>query len=923
MTPTYSRTATQTATFTPTITATKTLTATPTMTVTATITATATVTATATMTPTLSPTPTPTPMVQLSISPSSAFVSPGGMVVYSLQITNTSAITTTIALTATDSLPTTFASTLSDNILMLAPKMGDTATLSVTVPASLQKDARGETLIRASVNEIERARASVATQLALPRFQRAITGVGVSDHNVPPATKFDMSVGITTTTSLNAVVLADVLPRAWMIEDARGGAVTVVNTDTQKIEWQLGDLAPGAIITKTYALASPASASDPPFNFVTALTSSHFTHQSESWMILLAHPLQLTRARIHRPNAANAASRAPAANVPAPAMPRFEAFRVRFQIVNDQTTVVRWKPRLEWSARAEGPFELIALRDEKAGKPFYIRPLEYVADGQPIPAANLDANQGARARQDGFLFTERNVGPVLTLNPTAYTEIEFSVRATVDAAYNTAYYFRLADDTRLVRGSPVMVLMDVSPPLELTQPQYPGIKVNNSTLALAPGSRTAMSPPRVLSRIAASPEAPTLRLSALQAAPFTSPHSSYTATSDLCARCHRDHTGKNGDLLPNAPAQSNLCFGCHNGSGSNKNIQTHYTDANVPANDSATSSFYSHAATAVPSNHTAAKNDEFRGVLNRHNECSDCHNSHSADGALATSTPSGWLASGALKNITGVGVTNGAAGTTPTFTWKNSITYEYELCLKCHSASTTLLSYPKESYKKTDKGLEFNPANPSYHPIEGAGKNTTAAMNNGLAGTSPYKLWTFTNTGIVRCVHCHGDYRLANPASPPAAGARLAPHANQSRGNLMNNVRDRVLKSRNQVYAAADFALCYQCHAEAPFVDRSGNTRSDTNFRFHGLHIFDIPNQGNGGTDIDTAGAGQGNAICSECHYRIHGQGTNARGNTAGTRLVNFAPNVVNNSNGQLQWNGATRRCDLTCHGMNHRPETY
>lgn len=432
-----------------------------------------------------------------------------------------------------------------------------------------------------------------------------------------------------------------------------------------------------------------------------------------------------------------------------------------------------------------------------------------------------------------------------------------------------------------------------------------------------------MSQPRVLSRIAVV-DAPTLRPTVLQGAPFTSPHGGYTATSDLCARCHRDHTGKNGNILPNAPAQSNLCFGCHDGTGSNKNISSQYTG--VPANDSSTSSFYSHAATTAPTNHTAAKNEEFRGVLNRHNECSDCHNSHSADAALATSSASGWRASGALKNITGVGVTNGAAGTTPTFTWKASITYEYELCLKCHSAYTTLLSYTKESYKKTDKGLEFNPANPSFHPIEGAGKNATAKMTTNLSGTSPYKLWTFTTGSVVRCVNCHGDYRLANPASPPAAGARLAPHASQNRGNLMNNLRDRVLKSRNQAYSAADFALCYQCHAEAPFVDTSGNPRNDTDFRFHGYHIRMISNNpGNGGasTDIDTASAGQGNAICSECHYRVHGQGANARGNSAGTHLVNFAPNVVNNGNGQLQWNGTTYTCSLRCHGADHNAENY
>jgi predicted CXXCH cytochrome family protein len=855
-------------------------------------------------------------MAQLSVNPDRAVISSGDSAIYSLRITNMTALTTTVALTATDSLPIVFDSILSNDLLTLGPKASDVVTL--TVNASGQKDVTNETRLRATINGIERARATVITQLTLPRLNRAISGIGVSDHFVPPATRIEMSVGITTTAPLTSVVLADVLPRAWTIEDARGGTVTIVNTDTQKIEWRLGDLTAGALVTKTYALTSPAGEPDSTHTFTHQLVTP--PQSGEPWRITLAHPLRIARYRALR---GNPLGRAPNANEPAPAIPRFEAFRVRFQIVNDHSTAVQWKPRLEWSARADGGFELVPLKDAKTGKPFYIRPLDEVADGQTILAANLETNQDNRARQDGIILTERNVGPVLALKSTAYTEIEFSLRATAETEYNRAYYFRLVDDTRHLRGAPLAVMMDAVPMLELTQPQYPGLRVNDPSAAIAPSSwRAALSQPqqflRMVAPTASSPQAsaPAAQL------PFPNPHGGYTATSDWCARCHRDHTGKNGNLLPNAPAQSNLCFGCHNGSGSNKNIASHYSDANVPANNATTSSFYSHAAT-TPSTHSAAHDDEFRGVLNRHNECSDCHNAHSVDGTLATSTTSGWRVSGALKNISGVGVTNGAAGAIPTFAWKSSITYEYELCLKCHSSYTTLLSYTKESYKKWNKGQEFNPNNPSTHPIEGAGKNTTAAMTANLAGTSPYKLWTFSTSGVMRCVHCHGDYRLATPASPPAAGARLAPHANPSRGNLMNNYRDRVLKSSGQAYAAADFALCLQCHAEAPFRDTSGNTRSDTNFRYHGLHVSKIPNKGNGGTDIDTAGAGQGNAICAECHFRIHGQGPNARGNSTGSRLVNFALNVVNNSNGQLAWNGTTRSCNLQCHSEDHRPETY
>src|SRR3990172_470807 len=44
-----------------------------------------------------------------------------------------------------------------------------------------------------------------------------------------------------------------------------------------------------------------------------------------------------------------------------------------------------------------------------------------------------------------------------------------------------------------------------------------------------------------------------------------------------------------------------------------------------------------------PSTHTSARDDEFAGVLNRHAECSDCHNPHALTSVNAAPTASGWL----------------------------------------------------------------------------------------------------------------------------------------------------------------------------------------------------------------------------------------------------------------------------------------
>jgi hypothetical protein len=113
------------------------------------------------------------------------------------------------------------------------------------------------------------------------------------------------------------------------------------------------------------------------------------------------------------------------------------------------------------------------------------------------------------------------------------------------------------------------------------------------------------------------------------------------------------------------------------------------------------------------------------------------------------------------------------------------------------------------------------------------------------------------------------------------------------------------------------------CHAEAPY---SSETATATNFKLHGLHLTALAGKGAGGTDINTPGAGQGNAICAECHFRLHST-TNKVGTQSvpGSRLVNFAPNVTPNGT-ILSWTpGATGSgtCTLTCHGQSHSGYSY
>jgi predicted CXXCH cytochrome family protein len=403
-------------------------------------------------------------------------------------------------------------------------------------------------------------------------------------------------------------------------------------------------------------------------------------------------------------------------------------------------------------------------------------------------------------------------------------------------------------------------------------------------------------------------------------------HGPYTTVADECATCHRVHAGKGKNVLKTASPQSNLCFTCHDGTGANANVQAQYTDPTVPQNDVANRLIYRHDATTATS-HTAGAN-EFGGVHNRHSECGDCHNAHNASGTDSTLTDTGATASGRIEGASGVQVGNGAAGTEPTYQLRNGttsqLTREYQLCFKCHSGFTTLDSNAgfTPSKFRLDKGVEFNPANPSYHPIEAPGKNQTAKMTDSLAGASAFRQFNVTIGSTIRCSNCHTSSTKYNLVTPPSATADLPLHTSSNAGMLLQPYRNRLLKPASQAYSPAEFTLCYMCHSTTPFGTL--NSTAGTNFSKHGRHVSNLATSGGtAGTNIDTAGAGNGNALCAECHFRQHS--TTYKNETPaqtsdGSKLVSFAPNVLANG-GVVKWTSTglgAGSCTLTCHGKNH-----
>jgi hypothetical protein len=118
-----------------------------------------------------------------------------------------------------------------------------------------------------------------------------------------------------------------------------------------------------------------------------------------------------------------------------------------------------------------------------------------------------------------------------------------------------------------------------------------------------------------------------------------------------------------------------MCFTCHDGGGSDVDVEARYADPTVPANDAGTpgtepSAYYRHDAVTAgtpPNVHSLTTSNEFEGVLNRHSECADCHNAHNATSTPAEQWSDGWSVSGGQASTSGVDVTHDAAGTTPAY----------------------------------------------------------------------------------------------------------------------------------------------------------------------------------------------------------------------------------------------------------------
>lgn len=268
---------------------------------------------------------------------------------------------------------------------------------------------------------------------------------------------------------------------------------------------------------------------------------------------------------------------------------------------------------------------------------------------------------------------------------------------------------------------------------------------------------------------------------------------------------------------------------------------------------------YTHPTFRVTGKHSSREVlPERNPAAPRHADCADCHNPHFS----SPETPYAGLSGKMIGNY-------GAP-----------ILKEYELCYRCHGESANLPP------RATSKKVEFAVTNPSFHPVEGEGKNQAV-----LSLIRPYreKKTSSGDVSTLKCADCHSS---DDPNAP------RGPHGSKYRGILVDNfeVGDGLPESS---YA---YALCYRCH-------RRSSILGNETFPHHMRHITGERGFKGGGTS------------CMTCH--------SSHGSTENRYLLRFNRDYVGESSsgklkfvekGTYSFHG---ECWLTCHGVDHNPKSY
>ncbi len=330
------------------------------------------------------------------------------------------------------------------------------------------------------------------------------------------------------------------------------------------------------------------------------------------------------------------------------------------------------------------------------------------------------------------------------------------------------------------------------------------------------------------------------------------PHTPFTTVDEnACENCHSPHNAGSDERILNYFAEEDNCFACHNGNVASTDIETQFSKQ------------YKHPVQSFVGIHGPTEDVT---TMQKHVECMDCHNPHWAN---SSNPPGGAPAvSGRNQGVTGLDETGNPLDEAANL---------YEICYKCHADNNvkTVAPVPRV-YPEINVRLEFDPSNPSYHPIEAPGANPDV----------PSLRSPLTENSIIYCTDCHNNDELSGPRGPHGSTNHFILERRYDHGGAAN-------------FTEARFAMCFKCHDWGNSLDR------DESFE-HKKHMENA------------------DAKCYMCHDP-HGISATQGNATNNAHLINFnldydtgnsfpEPVYVNLGTPQ-QHSGA---CNLVCHGEVH-----
>ncbi len=359
-----------------------------------------------------------------------------------------------------------------------------------------------------------------------------------------------------------------------------------------------------------------------------------------------------------------------------------------------------------------------------------------------------------------------------------------------------------------------------------------------------------------------------------------------------CAICHTSHSSPSGQWLLNYASEAEVCDPCH---GATPPIGDPHIAATILTQDfssmptiaakgpaqnitAQTQKMSAHRVTVTSSLYSSNVSSlSLSGQsLFREVRCSSCHNTHAITDNPVSSQPDGRV-TGSTTGVSGVDRYGVSIATS---------IYEYEICFKCHADTSGLFTLVARVVNTSNVRLQFDPINPSYHPVVERGQNPSIPSIPSVYEPA------LTVSAIIACTQCHND----DEGTKGPHGSSFAPI-----------LRERYETADNTVESYENYALCYRCHNRTSILNDDSFKRNVANNGGHSGHLAS-------------------GASCSVCHD-AHGVADDGGMTGSHTHLINFDTMVVSNFgyayptfNDLGTFSGS---CNLTCHGKQHNDLAY